>query len=276
MTIEQDASVILQTLAEVERDHQVHHSELGELTEMDPGRINDAVRILEDSGYVAVVRTLGNAPFDFNSVWITPGGRYELERAETASTATQEGGEQPQVRPSPWPVGSPFGFVPEDFEFILRERESDRLIVVFGHQFESVYYNSDAIIGNLRNQFEAALDHARADEGSDLALDFVPLRAGYGEHLFNQIARSIIASQIAVFEASDLNPNVMIEMGVALTWGVRVHPIRHADSPPPPSDISGQTWACYRDDGASWDEADHMDKLVSMVKLAVRRKASKA
>lgn len=56
-------------------------------------------------------------------------------------------------------------------------------------------------------------------------------------HLFNQIARDIIASDIAVFETSDLNSNVMIEMGVAPTWGTRVHPIRRHDAPPPPSDI---------------------------------------
>ena len=51
-----------------------------------------------------------------------------------------------------------------------------------------------------------------------------------------------LASDIAVVETSDLNSNVMIEMGVALTWGTRVPPIRRHDAPPPPSDISGQVW----------------------------------
>jgi hypothetical protein len=50
---------------------------------------------------------------------------------------------------------------------------------------------------------------------------------------------------IAVFDVSDLNPNVMIEIGVALTWGIRMLLIRENGSPTPPSDISGQTWAKY-------------------------------
>jgi hypothetical protein len=76
--------------------------------------------------------------------------------------------------------------------------------------------------------------------------------AGYGEHLFNKIAVDIISSDIAVFETSDYNPNVMIEMGVALTWGVRVLPIKKKGRPIPPSDISGQTWAKYTDDGSKF------------------------
>jgi hypothetical protein len=54
---------------------------------------------------------------------------------------------------------------------------------------------------------------------TSVKLKFSVLAAGYGEHLFNQIARGIIGSDVAVFETSDLNANVMLEMGVALTWG---------------------------------------------------------
>jgi hypothetical protein len=68
-----------------------------------------------------------------------------------------------------------------------------------------------------------------------LHLVFRALAAGYGEHLFNQIARDIIAADIAVFETSDLNPTVMLEMGVALTWGVRVLPIKRVNEAIAPS-----------------------------------------
>ena len=275
MTIQQDVASILKKLAEFERDRQVHNSDLAEATGMEPGRINDAVQILEDSGYVQVVRSIGNAPFDFNNLWIIPAGRHELERAEAAAATTEQAGNGPLVRPSPWPAGSPFGFLDQDWEFISREQKSERFIVVFGHPFESEYYDPEVLSSNLETQFSVALAAAQNEIGTDLSLDFRRLEAGYGEHLFNEIARSIIASDIAVFETSDLNPNVMIEMGVALTWGIRVHPIRRRGRPEPPSDISGQTWACYDGDGASWEDGNHDARLASMVGQAMRRKASR-
>jgi hypothetical protein len=75
---------------------------------------------------------------------------------------------------------------------------------------------------NVKATFEAALvEYHERQMGPSVTLKFKVLGAGYGEHLFNEIARDIISADIAVFDASDLNPNVMLEMGVALTWGVR-------------------------------------------------------
>ena len=105
-----------------------------------------------------------------------------------------------------------------------------------------------------------------------VSLHFQPLAAGYGEHLFNEIARDIISADIAVFDTSDQNPNVMIEMGVALTWDVRVLPIKAEGCEKPPSDISGQTWADYRDSGREWVDPNHQRKLFRMVERAARKK----
>ena len=69
-----------------------------------------------------------------------------------------------------------------------------------------------------------------------------------------------------------MNPNVMLEMGVALTWGVRVLPIKRQDKPKPPSDVSGQTWADYGKDGADFVDPDHLDKLFRMVERAIQKK----
>jgi hypothetical protein len=103
-------------------------------------------------------------------------------------------------------------------------------------------------------------------------LDFRILKAGYGSHLFNEIAKDIIGADIAIFDTSDANPNVMLEMGVALTWGRRVLPIREHSTPPPPPDISGQTWTTYSNSGGTWDDPEHHAKLVAMVKRAVEKK----
>ena len=64
----------------------------------------------------------------------------------------------------------------------------------------------------------------------------------------------------------------MLELGVALTWGVRVLPIKLHSQPKPPSDVSGQTWADYTEDAASFIDSEHEDKLVRMVERAMRKK----
>ena len=69
-----------------------------------------------------------------------------------------------------------------------------------------------------------------------------------------------------------MTANVMLEMGVALTWGVRVLPIKLEGKPKPPSDISGQTWADYHSSGENFIDPDHEEKLVAMIERAVRKK----
>ena len=136
------------------------------------------------------------------------------------------------IRP-PSPVGSPFGFTDEDWETVAeRKSNPQRLFTVLGHQFESDCFDTNV----LRNNVELMLQNAvtrynQQRHGPPVTLDHRSLHAGYGEHLFNEIARDIIGADIAVFETSDLNPNVMLEMGIALTWGVRVLPITREDRP---------------------------------------------
>ncbi len=176
------------------------------------------------------------------------------------------------------PVGSPYGFTSYDWEYISLQQQSSKLSVVFGYKWESDHYDTDKLIGALTDEFTKALTVTKAlpvlKAAEPLSLEFTPLKAGYGEHLFNQIARSIIAADIGVFETSDLSPNVMIEMGVALTWGVRVHPIFEESTVQPPTDISGQTWASYRDNGSSWADPRHFDSVVAMIEVAARKKLS--
>ena len=116
------------------------------------------------------------------------------------------------------------------------------MYVVLGYKFISDHYDSERLKTNIEIMFRMAVDEYISRQGSlPVDLEFRPLEAAYGEHVFKQIARDIISCDIAVFETSDLAPNVMLEMGVALTWGVRVLPIKNEKLPPPPSDISGQT-----------------------------------
>jgi DNA-binding MarR family transcriptional regulator len=276
MTIREDVATVLQHLATYAQYTGAQNEELAKALDMSAERLNTAVSLLENNGYVKPLRVMGTGPFDFARVEITPQGKLELERAEAAAEAKRrEAPGQPlipNVRPSPVPVGSPYGFTSHDLEYISLQQQSPKLSVVFGYKWESKHYDADKLIDALTDEFTKALAASKAAE--PLSLEFTPLKAGYGEHLFNQIARSIIAADIGVFETSDLSPNVMIEMGVALTWGVRVHPIREESTAPPPSDISGQTWVCYRDSGSTWADPRHFDSVVAMVDVAARKKLS--
>jgi hypothetical protein len=291
MSIRDDATTLLLRLARMQeidpqlRDEYIEGKELDKLMDIGPPRLSDAVGLLEQNGYADVIKTFGTAPYDFNAVQLTSRGRFEAERLmegakaageesppdhqPTGTTPTSESGPAATVTRVAQPVGSPFGFTPADWEGVsLDHEDATRLIVVFGHQWASTHFDAGLLRTAIESQFEQALVVARAKAKRDVTLDFRLLAAGYCSHLFNEIARDIIAADIAVFEMSDLNPNVMIEMGVALTWGTRVHPIRHRAAPKPPSDISGQTWAAYDANGATWMDADHDRRLVKMVERA--------
>ncbi len=295
MSIKDDATTVLIRLAQLQlthptfRDEYIDGPDLDKLLQLGPERLSDAVALLEENGYLEVVKTFGTAPYDFNAVMLTSRGRFEMERLEEAAAALTDMSEQiqaPTDGPSQsadqlkasvtrfaQPVGSPYGFTVADWETVsLDHEDASRLIVVFGHQSDSKHFDSARLRASVEAQFQRALTAVLPIIKRHVALDFRPLAAGYGGHLFNQIARDIIASDIAVFETTDLNPNVMIEMGVALTWGTRVLPIRRSDALTPPSDISGQTWAAYEADGSIWTDPEHDRRLAKMVEMACKRK----
>lgn len=281
-TIEENAKILLDTLALVETDtngrSMVKGEYISEKVNLLPAQINDAITILNESGLVEWRQWLGTSPYIFGEVGITARGRYEHERitSESVKAPVVVNKEIPNVtinRP-PAPVGSPYGFNDEDWEIVSeRKSQQNKLYVVLGYQFESSYYDSTLLQNNLKNDFVNAIERYNDLPGSEsVELIFKPLAAGYGEHLFNEISRDIISSDIAVFDTSDLNANVMVEIGVALTWGVRVLPIKKQGCSKPPSDISGHTWADYEDSAKRFIDDEHSDKLLRMVERAIRKK----
>ena len=288
--IDRDAIELLRILADAPRDEYTRGPELCTRSDLDSGRINDAVTLLVDAGHADWVQSLGTAPYDFGHVTITPRGRYESQRLAQSS---QHGTSLPVVADfpaealdpentplpdavvlPPVPVGSPYGFTDEDWETVSEHKgRQDYLYTVLGHQFESEFFDTEVLRTNVESMMRAAVDrHNSRPANEPLSLKHKNLSAGYGEHLFNEIARDIIGADIAIFEVSDLNPNVMLEMGVALTWGVRVLPIKATSRPKPPSDVSGQTWADYTENASAFVDPEHHQKLARMVERAVRKK----
>jgi len=277
-TIKENAGIILAALyVESQKSGQLDDVEghrLQELTKLEPDQINDAVAILRDNGYIEWQQFLGTAPFEFGYVEITSRGKVEYERALAQSKNTHT---VSAISPAAMPVGSPYGFHDGDWELVAeRKAERSKLFVVVGYQYTSSHYASGDLIINLRNHFEKAVkSYNTLPTSFPVELEFSTLAAGYGEHVFNEICRDIICADIAVFETSDVNPNVMLEMGVALTWGVRVLPIKAGGCPKPPSDISGQTWADYEDNANHFVDQDHERKMLRMVERAARKKGAR-
>ena len=275
-TIEENANIILRALTGQGRDEigraMLTGNDLTHITDLLPAQINDAVTILVEAGLAEWRQALGTSPYIFREIGITPRGRYEIERNELKETEADA--RISTISRPPSPVGSPFGFQDQDWETVAeRKSQSKNLYVVLGYQFDSQHYDSEKLKENIESNFQHTIDeYKRLLGSSDVELIFQPLAAGYGEHLFNEIARDIISADIAVFDTSDLNPNVMVEMGVALTWGVRVLPIKEKSCPKPPSDISGQTWADYHNSAAEFTDKEHYKKLLRMVERAVRKK----
>jgi hypothetical protein len=277
-TVADGAARVLECLYVSPPSAQLHGSDVQAATGLPPEQVNDAVTILVENGYATWHRFLGTAPFNFGVVQITSRGRHEYElarnEAEVKQTLLMGDAKIGAIFPPRTPVGSPYGFQDEDWEVVTGRRgATDKLYVVLGYQFESTHYDAETLKTNVRSTFETAVEEYNRLPGAVTAtLEFRTLSAGYGEHLFNQIARDIISADIAVFETSDLNPNVMLELGVALTWGARVLVIKKRTCPKPPSDVSGHTWVDHDDSAGTFTDPEHREKLLRMVERAVRKK----
>jgi DNA-binding MarR family transcriptional regulator len=91
-SIQESAASILSTLANESPDSmgviEISGPKLQELTELTPAEINDAVTILEESGYVKLSRGLGTSPFVFDEIILLPRGKYEYEQRQHSPPQT--------------------------------------------------------------------------------------------------------------------------------------------------------------------------------------------
>ena len=284
--IEQNATTILAAIIENDKQsgEEAYHGgkTINEMTGIKPSDINDAVEFLDDRTLIKTLKALGTKPYRFALIKANSRGRYvyyetkkQIEESDRSSEESVSKKMSENVSAtSPLPAGSPFGFTDQDWEYVQTlKRMENILYVVMGMQFESQKYDTEKLKQNIKVQFEKAIDNYNEKSSLEkIVLNFKHLSAGYGEHLFNQIARDIISSDIAVFETSDSNPNVMIELGVALTWGIRVLPLLKNGCSTPPSDLSGLTWVKYRNNGSEFVSDSHDDEMVSMVERAILKK----
>jgi hypothetical protein len=274
--IENNATRILVSLFENNPGQNLRFDgvEINKWTGLSPLEINNAIDFLDDRDLINRQNYLGTVPYNFGHVYLNSRGNYLYHELQEDHKDDEEESDSNIVAQQPLAAGSPYGFTDIDWKYVQTELSKNSILkIVFGHQFKSEHYNSANLKLNLHKQFQKAIDILNSNKTlTKVTLNFKSLAAGYGEHLFNQIARDIISADIAVFETSDMNSNVMIEMGVALTWGKRVLPIKKQGRPTPPSDISGQTYADYIGDAEQFVSQDHDDQILAMIERAIMKK----
>jgi hypothetical protein len=98
MSIKEDATTLLIRLAELQqanpnlRNDYVEGPDLDGVLQIGPERLSDAVALLEENGYLDVIKTFGTAPYDFGGVMLTSRGRFEAERLGEVAAGEHVGG----------------------------------------------------------------------------------------------------------------------------------------------------------------------------------------
>jgi len=296
LTISVDMDLILKFFErEYQKDAEKMFTgeELQQALDIGPERLNAVIDQLNNTGLIKRYNYIGTSPYIFGHVRISSRGIYELERMESYKRAISDLKlvnfdtqikvsdfeslmksflESKELKP-PTPVGSPYGFTAYDWELVSsRKSDSSTLYVVLGTKFISSYYDTMALKQNILELVQRGVKKYNDAYNSEISLEYIILKAGLGEHLFNQIARDIISSDIAIFDTSDLTPNVFLEIGVALTWGSRVFLVKHKDAPKPSSDISGHTYTEYSDNASDLLDNAHIESVFRMVERALWKK----
>lgn len=242
---------------------------------LDPLAVDRAVAYLDDLGAVTATRR-PDAPGSLD-VRLQSRGRFLFEAIRALQQAEAVEGEGGRLLPEPPlnPVASPHGLTAEDWAAVAsRKGDSQTLHVVLALQFVSPHYDMKALIRNVEDRFRRAVQEYNARHAEAMiTVRFEHLLAGLKPHPFNRVARDIIGADLAVFETSDWNPNVMLEMGVALTWGVPVVPLRRTVARPIVLDVSGQGFVLHENSAARILSEAFDEELVGAIERAIRSKA---
>jgi hypothetical protein len=167
----------------------------------------------------------------------------------------------------------PYGSTDFNSIYVFPNRkEENEISVVIGLQYISDYYNTNELIGNFKGYFEKSIEiYNKKNFKNKIDLYFEKLSGEYGKPLQKSIKEKITSSDIAIFEISDQNPNVMMEYGIAIGKNVCTLLIREKNSPKPTSNIR-ETWVDYVKSGEIIFDEDFNEKLEKMIIRVIDRK----
>jgi hypothetical protein len=159
---------------------------------------------------------------------------------------------------------------------IMERRNDPSLRIVFGYQFSSDFYDTALLVSNLEAALARAareLNETREQAGEvPITYHFKTLSASRSGSLFCDICMDIQSSDIAFFEVSNRNPNVMLEYGLAIGSNTILIPLRDEQSQVLPTHLQGIRWYSYRDNGMSLTEAPFVSSLRVILTSCFARK----
>jgi len=122
--------------------------------------------------------------------------------------------------------------------------QSLAVAITLCYQFESTYYNK----GQLKSCILRATEEAEEIISDNVNIVFEDIEnANLGNMVHENVSNSIRKSHIVIFELSDVNPNVLYELGIANGLKKPIIIIREEDSQEElPSDINQLIYLTYR------------------------------
>lgn len=122
--------------------------------------------------------------------------------------------------------------------------------VFAGYQFKSEYFKRPELDDAIVFAADSAADSI--PENDEIELKYNPIDITPGKIIIEELKSLINGSDICIFEASDLNNNVFIELGLALAYEKPIIILVNSSVPNKiklPSDISGIVYVSYPDMG---------------------------
>ena len=155
----------------------------------------------------------------------------------------------------------------------IESAKSDRRIrIVYGYDWNAQSGNRDSI----RDEVMRVADEVKED--FPLRFSFENLRGKDGS-IYCDICRQIRSADVALFDISTHNPNVILELGLAIGAGAYVFILRSTQFPASAhaiSDLDGiLEYRFYRRGGQLTFQADFRRSLKSKLRLVAKNRQSK-
>jgi hypothetical protein len=173
---------------------------------------------------------------------------------------------------------SPFlAFSAEDLQKIDQRYRSKRSVYArFGYQWKDAHGHAQKALSlALKKTLKGFFKDIRSSSSrqAEYKLNYASLRAQAGKPVLHRIVLDILSADLLFFDLTYLNPNVLLEIGIAYATNENLFLLSDERSKsPPPSDLAGLTYCKYSVEKTSFlNSFAERDIKSAMRKVLVRK-----